>query len=186
MKNKDSGTVHKVFVLILLTWTVLGWCVLLNLMKAGYMEQYVEDCLLQANLAAILADPYHYGSTGELVFEDVQTVKDIFEEVLQDSLGSADTRKRLGIGEPVLIQEFRAYEVTKANITEFIYDSQGVWKTKQYDHSLVVTSPDGTVIEESSLYARIEVPIAFMFGIELKAVKEHCVDIKSEVEDEQK
>ncbi len=186
MKEKDKGSIHKVLALLVLIWIVLGWCVLLTLMKAGYVGQYIEDCLMQADLAAILADPYHYGSTGELVFEDIGATVSLFEDVLMDSLGNTDTRERLGIGEAVLVQEFRAYEVTEVGITEFVYDSQRQISSQQYDKGATVKAPDGTVIEESSLYARIEVPVAFMFGIERKAVKEHCVDIKSEVEDEQK
>ncbi len=185
MKKKDKGTIHKFLACMIVTWLVLGWCVLLTLMKAGYVGQYIEDSLMQANLAAIVTDPYHYGSTGELVFQNMEMTADMFEEVLMDSLGDAETRERLGIGEEVLIQELRAYEVTAAGITEFIYDSQGYISSKQYENGASVKAPDGTVIEESSLYARVEVPVVFMFGIRLKAVKEHCVDRKSEVEDEQ-
>ncbi|MBQ8816126.1 MAG: hypothetical protein IJZ84_02460 [Lachnospiraceae bacterium] len=180
MKKKDKGSVQTVLVLILLTWLVWGFCILMTLMKAGYVNRYIEDCLMQANLAAILIDPYHYGSTGELVFENTQTVRNIFNEVLSESLGDAQNREKLGIGEEILVSEFRIYEVTTAGTTEFIYDSQGILQTKRYDSVTVLEAPDGTVIQNSSLYARIEVPIKFMLGIEVRAIKEHCVDIKSE------
>ncbi len=180
MKKKDKGSVQKVLVLFLLTWLVWGFGILMTLAKAGYVNRYIEDCLMQANLAAILIDPYHYGSTGELVFENAQDVREFFQEVLFESLGSDETRAKLGIGTEIRIQKLCIYEVTKAGTTEFIFDSWGLLQTKHYDSAVVIKAPDGTVIQNSSLYARIEVPIEFMLGIEVKAIKEHCVDIKSE------
>ena len=36
------------------------------------------------------------------------------------------------------------------------------------------------MIQNSSVYAKIAVPIEFLFGVEITAIKEHCVDIVSE------
>ena len=114
------------------------------------------------------------------MFENTQDVREIFQEVLSESLGNEETRAKLGIGTEIRIQKLCIYEVTKAGTTEFIFDSRGLLQTKHYDSTVVIKAPDGTVIQNSSLYARIEVPVKFMLGIEIKAIKEHCVDIKSE------
>ena len=93
MKKKDKGSVQKVLVLFLLTWLVCGFGILMTLAKAGYVSRYIEDCLMQANLAAILIDPYHYGATAELVFENVEETKTVFFEFTfknnSESLGDA-------------------------------------------------------------------------------------------------
>jgi len=184
VKASDKGMVHITLSFILLVWLVMVWCVLLNLKKADYAARYIEDCLTQANLAALVVDPYQYGSSGELVFSDVRETKALFENILKNSMDDEETLKKLGITGPAALQEFRVYEVTGTGTAEFIFDSLGFMRTCKYGLTETVTAPDETVIEESALYARIEVPVAFLFGIELKAIKEHCVDIKNEVEDE--
>ena len=51
---------------------------------------------------------------------------------------------------------------------------------KWFDKETEVVAPDGTMIQNSSVYAKIAVPIEFLFGVEITAIKEHCVDIVSE------
>ncbi len=180
MKEKDEGAIHKLLAMIILMWAVLCWCVLLEVMRAGYVNQYLEDCITQANLAALLIEPYHYGATGEMVFADVEDTKAVFMEFIEKGLGSKVVRQNLGITGEVQILDFRVYEVTSIGTTEFVYDASHVCSHTLYDKAVAVTAPDGTYIQNSSVYARIAVPIEFLFGVEITAVKEHCVDMVSE------
>lgn len=177
--HRDKGTIHKLFSLILLLWGVVCWSVLWSVMKAEYTNRHLEDCLMQANLAALIVDPYHYGSTGELVFKNADEVKRIFEKVLNEGLGSTEKRERLGIKKVELI-DFRVYEVTENEIKEVIFDRYNNCGVLRYAKGAKVTAPDGTSIESSAIYARIAVPTEFLFGVEVTAIKEHCVDIVSE------
>ena len=180
MKQKDEGVIHKLFALILLLWTVICWGILLSIMKAGYTGRFLEDCLMQANLSALIVDPYHYGSTGELIFENLEEVKERFENALYKGLGTEEARQKLGISEGVELVDFRIYEVTSQGTGEFIYDCHNNCSTVRYDRGQDVEAPDGTHIQNSAIYARIAVPVNFVFGVEVTAIKEHCVDIVSE------
>lgn len=180
VKQKDEGVIYKLLALLLLFWAIICWGILLTVMKAGYMGRCLEDCLTQANLAALVVDPYHYGSTGELVFENVNTVKDIFEEALYKGLGSEENQKKLGITGKAEVEDFRIYEVTAQGISEFIFDRNDNFSTRLYSGNEVVQAPDGTRIEHSAVYAKIAVPAQFLFGVEVTARKEHCADIVSE------
>ena len=180
MKKKDKGAIHKLLAMIILMWAVICWCVLLEVLRAGYVNQYLEDCITQANLAALLIDPYHYGATGELVFENVEETKAVFSEFLGKGLGTEKVRQKLGITGEVQILDFRVYEVTSIGTTEFVYDAVHACSRALYDKAISVAAPDGTDIQNSSVYARIAVPIEFLFGVEIMAVKEHCVDMVSE------
>lgn len=180
MKQKDKGVIHKLLALILLLWAVICWGILLSIMKAGYTSRFLEDCLTQANLSALIVDPYHYGSTGELIFKDLDEVKAIFEDALNKGLGNQEARQRLGLAGEVKLVDFRIYEVTSHGTSEFIYDRDGNCSTVLYDVSQAVEAPDGTPIQNSAIYARIAVPAEFLFGVEVTAIKEHCVDIVSE------
>lgn len=180
MNKKDKGAIHKLFALIAVLWLVICWSAFLQIVKAGYVSGYLEDCLTQANLAALLVDPYHYGSTGELVFKDVENTRTIFQETLEAGLGSKENREKLGITESVRVVDFRVYEVTALGIMEFAFDERGVYQTRQFESGRVVEAPDGTIIKNCALYARVEVPVEFLFGVRIIAVKEHCVDMVSE------
>ncbi len=181
MKQKDEGAIQKLLAMVLLLWAVICWGILLSVMKAGYAGQFLEDCLTQANLAALVVDPYHYGSTGELVFEDVNEVKKSFEKALEAGLGDQTNRQKLGLSGEVEIVDFRVYEVTEGGVIETIFDSNGNRSTVWYDSGMGVKAPDGTDIQNSALYAQIAVPAEFLFGVKVTAIKEHCVDIVSEV-----
>lgn len=180
MKQKDEGVIHKLFAMILLLWAVICWSVLLSVTKAGYTGRFLEDCLTQANLAALIVDPYHYGSTGELVFENISEVKAIFEDALEKGLGSDENRQRLGIAGEVQLLDLRIYEVTGQGTGEFRFDGTGNCNVVRHAAGSNVLAPDGTHIQSSSVYAKIAVPTEFLFGVEVTAIKEHCVDIVSE------
>lgn len=180
MKRRDKGVIHKLFALLLVLWAVVCWGILLSVMKAGYTSRFLEDCLTQANLAALIVDPYHYGSTGELVFGNLEEIKASFEKALNRGFGSEETRQKLGITGKVELVDFRIYEVTSQEISEFIYDGYDNCSTVRYDRGQAVEAPDGTHIQNSAVYARIAVPVTFWFGVEVTAIKEHCVDMISE------
>lgn len=180
MKKKDEGAIHKLLALIMLTWVVICWGVLLQVLKAGYVNQYLEDSLMQANLAAILVDPYHYGSTGELVFEDIDKTVELFFSTLNKSLGDGANRERLGISGDVRIMDFRVYEVTADGVMEFLHHTNHAYERVEHESGTEVFAPDGTEIQSSSIYAKIAVPVRFLFGIEVNVIKEHCVDVVSE------
>ena len=180
MKKKDAGTIHKLYACILLIWVVICWGILIEIMRAGYVSRYLEDSMTQANLAAMLIEPYDYGFAGVLVFHDLDNVKSNFAEVLEKAFGGDEERKALGITGDVEIVDFRVYEVTPSMKAEFYYDNDMVTGYKWYDETAVVLAPDGTIIQNSSIYAKIAVPVKFLFGIEITVMKEHCVDVVSE------
>lgn len=175
--KKDKGSIHKLFSMLLLWWIVICFCVGLGLTKAGYVNQYLEDVLMQANLSAILIDPYHYGATGELVFADTEYIETVFEKSLTEALGENTNYRKLGIYGPIQILEIRLYEVIEKTILEVAYVGDAKASVLHYEKGETVIAPDGTNIESSAIYVRIAVPLEVVFGIRLTAIKEHCVDV---------
>ncbi len=182
MAKRDAGTIHKVTTLIMILWMVVCFGVFMEISRACFLNQYLEDCLTQSNLAAILVDPYHYGSAGELIFEDIYQTKKSFLKFLDESLGDEKVREKLGISS-ISIKDFRIYEVTKDCITEFkfIENENSAEKTCYIGEE--VNAPDGTLIQSSAVYVKAEVEMNFAGGIRVVSVKEHCVDIVREETD---
>ncbi len=174
--KRDNGSIHKLFSFLSLAWMVICIGVFLSVIKAGYVNQYLEDCLMQANLSAMLIDPYRYGITGELVFADTEKTKNMFEESLKTSFGMKENLQKMGISEPINVLELRLYEVTKSGITEIVYAKEEA-KNFRYEKDVTVFAPDGTKIVSSAIYAKIQVPVTVGFGIQLSSIKEHCVDV---------
>lgn len=180
MKKRDEGTIHKLFALLLLLWIIICFQVFMEVMRAGYVSRYLEDCITQANLSALLIDPYHYGSTGELVFENVVKTRNDFSAFLEKGLGSEEARHTMGIYGETEILDFRVYEFGEEGTTEFIFSNESYCTQRLFSPNEEVVAPDGTIIQSSSIYAKIAIPVKFLFGIELVAIKEHCVDVVSE------
>lgn len=180
MGKRDSGAIQKLFGMIVFVWIVICVYALMQVMQAGYISQYLEDVLTQADLSALLIDPYHYGATGELVFENAQQTKDVFEQVLNKGIGEEEIRTGLGIAGKATVLDFRIYEVQNGQITEMVSSALENWTQRVYTFGEEVLAPDGTKIETASIYAKIAVPVKFLFGIHMTAVREHCVDIVSE------
>lgn len=157
----DEGSIHRLFSLFLIVWMVVLVGVAFTLVKVGLIDQHLEDSLMQANLSALLIDPYQYGETGELVFANVWDVKASFEKCLPE-------------GE---VLDFRLYEMRSEGILEMICEGTESGTSRWYDVGAFVVAPDGTEIVSSSIYSKIAVPVKVGFGIEVTAVKEHCVDV---------
>lgn len=185
--KRDDGSVHRLFSLFLIAWMVVLVGVAFTLAKAAFVDQHIEDSLMQANLSALLIDPYQYDETGELVFANALEVEKIFEESLNVSLGGDETLQKFGILDAAKLLDFRLYEVRTEGILETVCEGTKAGTSRWYELGAYVLAPDGTQIVSSSIYAKIAVPVKVGFGIEVTAVKEHCVDIivSEEIEDEE-
>lgn len=159
--KRDEGSVHRLFSLLLIGWVVVLVCVLFILARVGLANQLIEDDLMQANLSALLIDPYQYGETEDLVFVNPMETRAIFEENLDEGK----------------LLDFRTYEVRWDGILETICAGEKAGLSRWYDPGAYVLSPDGTEIVSTSIYSKIALPIRFGFGIEVTAIKEHCVDV---------
>ena len=173
----DEGSIHRLFSLFLIMWTVILLGVILTVAKIGLVDQHLEDSLMQANLSATLIDPYQYGASNELVFADAMLGKATFERCLVENLGSKELLQRLGVLEDVKVLEFRLYELREDGILERAYTDGETCILHRYDPGAYVTAPDGTQILSSSIYTKISVPVKTVLGIEVTAIKEHCVDV---------
>ena len=175
--KRDDGSVHRMFSFFLIIWIVILFGVLFQVAKAGLLNRHLEDSLMQANLSAILIDPYQYGATKELVFANIDEVKERFEENLWEGMGSYETMRKLGIVERAKVQELRLYERKEKGICETVFRDGDPSIKLQHSWRDMVVAPDGTFIETASIYAKIAVPVRLGFGMELTVVKEHCVDV---------
>lgn len=179
MKKKDQGLTHYVFAMILLSWTVVGLLVLVQFWRMERLKLYLEDCMTQAGLSALLIEPYTYGRSGELIFGQAQDVEAIYLEYLEDALGSAQNQEKLGIAGEIVLTELMLYEKTASGILLYERQEDGGWRSVLYSAEESVCAPDGTEIVSSSVYAKIMVPVQVWGGVTVEIERQHCVDVVS-------
>ncbi|MCD7862781.1 MAG: hypothetical protein LUG61_04540 [Lachnospiraceae bacterium] len=179
MKKKDQGLMHYVFAMILLSWTVLALLVMAQLQRMERLKLYLEDCMTQAGLSALLIEPYTYGRSGELIFGQAQDVEAIYLEYFEDALGSAQNQEKLGIAGEIVLTELMIYEKTTSGILLYERQEDGGWQSVLYSAGESVCAPDGTEIVSSSVYAKIVVPVQVWSGVTVEIERQHCVDVVS-------
>lgn len=177
MKRKDRGLMHYAFSMILISWTVLMIFLLVQLLRAERLKAYLEDCMTQAGLSALLIEPYTYGMSGEVVFYQAQEVEQIYLEYLMAALGSSENQERLGIAGEVELAQLIIYEKTADGIRMNERQADGGWVSAVYAVDETVCAPDGTQIVSAAIYAAVRVPVRVWGEITVEIERQHCVDI---------
>lgn len=177
MKRKDQGLIHCVFAMVLLSWSVIVILLLIQLQRTERLKAYLEDCMTQAGLSALLIEPYTYGRSGELIFGEEQEVEEIYLEYLKSALGSAQNQERLSIAGEVVLVSLIVYEKTADGILAHERQENGSWFSCLYGEGETVLAPDGTAVVSGSIYACIRVPVRVWKDVTVVIERQHCVDI---------
>lgn len=149
-----------------------------EIIQAGRM---VEDALTESELAAAVIDLQELGRTGQIRFSDLGTVYSNFTYHMRNNLeldAEGNSKHSLFAAGPIQIEDFRVYEVTDGGIREYDFDNQGKVKWQREWKVGEVTAPDGTGIEETSIYASCTFSVRGMNQSILLGKKEKTVDIK--------
>lgn len=151
----------------------------------------VEDSQVAANLAAALMDWDVYDEEKIVVISSPKKAREIYEEALKNNL-KLDEDWNYGqqnlICSPVKIEAFSIYHVNGDHVTEIQVLENG--SSRQFFHANgtgKTKTPDGKVIENTTIYSRIQFEILALPGQRLSVEKECSVDIvveAKELEDE--
>ena len=177
MKRKDRGLMHCAFAMMLISWTVVTILFLVQFLRMERLKSYLEDCMTQAGLSALLIDPYAYGMSGEVVFADVSEAEQLYLEYLRAALGSAENQGRLGITGDVKVVQMIVYEKTADGILAHERKEDSGWVSILYGGTETVCAPDGTQIVSAAIYARIRMTVRVWGGVTVEIERQHCVDI---------
>ncbi|MCD7806044.1 MAG: hypothetical protein LUH19_01740 [Lachnospiraceae bacterium] len=177
MKKKDQGLLHYVFALMLISWAITAMLCFVMLLRAQRLKGYLEDCMTQAGLAALLIEPYTYGRSGELIFPDPARVEEVFWQYLQDGLGTEENQAAAGIGGDVTLADFIVYEMTAAGIREYERQEDGTYLETVHPLGETVYAPDGTQVISGTIYSKIRLPVRVWGNRTVEVERQHCVDI---------
>lgn len=141
---------------------------------------YVEDALAAADLASALIDVEEYGRTHHVLIADTQRAFGIYRDALYYNLAldeagySGKTELLTG---SVQIREYIVYNVLNQEVQITVYDGQGNCLRRENAALGTVQTPDGVLVEHTTVYSRVGFQVEGLLGRSIEAEKEKSVDI---------
>lgn len=177
--RKDKGAIEYSMSIILLMISVLLILFCFRIRSARVEKRYLEDALSSANLAAAVIDTDIYGETEKLIISDTLGAYECFKRTLKTNLDLDDDfmpDDTFLMENPVEILEFHVYNVGEDMVTHVIYDEYGSKSTETLSLS-GLTTPDGTEVESTTIYSKIEFDVKGFLDQRNRLTLENSVDV---------
>ena len=148
---------------------------------------YMEDALAASNLASAVIDVREYGITHIVKIKSPKEAFELYREALKQNLSLDDNweseQKDLIYGQ-VKILKYEIYNVEKNHITIYSYGAEGE-DVRMIPNGLgSVYTPDGILVESTSVYSKIGFPVKGIFGVVIDSRKDKTVDVVSNLVNE--
>ncbi|MCH5343311.1 MAG: hypothetical protein J1E64_04665 [Acetatifactor sp.] len=159
----------------------LGILLCTQLQIEGYRSTalYLEDALAASNLASAVIDIQEYGISHTVQIADPAAAYVLYEAALKVNLSlneNWECPNRDLISGPVTVEEYIVYNVKDDLVTIYHVGRNGsIWKETGIAGE--VRSPDGILIESSSVYSEISFSVEGFLGVTVEARKGKLADI---------
>lgn len=180
MRKKEGKVNIFLSVMIVLTASiVIIFRITMN--RIDYTRDWVEDSLVSANLAGATIDLKEYGTTNNIVNNDIDKSFNDYLYSLKQNLNLDDNmnpKKSDFIKSKVTVKDFIIYSVIGNDIIQVRKDSKGNTHSIKYIGQVgKMKTPDGYVIYNTTVYSKIGFTISGMLGNNFNVEKEGSVDI---------
>lgn len=180
--NKRTGKVEIFVGMYMVVFLLILLSVQLQMRIFMATSTYMEDALAASNLASAVIDVREYGMTHIVKIASPDDAFELYCEALKQNLSLNDEwesgKKDLIYGQ-VEILKYEIYNVEKNNITIYSYGTEGEYVRALSNGLGSVYTPDGVLVESTSVYSKIRFPVKGILGIEIDAKKDKTVDIVS-------
>lgn len=159
----------------------LGILLCTQLQIEGYRSTalYLEDALAASNLASAVIDIQEYGISRTVQIADPAAAYVLYEAALKENLSldeNWECPNRALISGPVTVEEYIVYNVKDDLVTAYHVGRNGsIWEEAGIAGE--VRSPDGILIESSSVYSEISFSVEGFLGVTVEARKGKLADI---------
>ena len=180
--NKRTGKVEIFVGMYMVVFLLILLSVQLQMRIFMATSTYMEDALAASNLASAVIDVREYGMTHIVKIASPDDAFELYCEALKQNLSLNDEwesgKKDLIYGQ-VEILKYEIYNVEKNNITIYSYGTEGEYVRALPNGLGSLYTPDGVLVESTSVYSKIRFPVKGILGIEIDAKKDKTVDIVS-------
>lgn len=147
----------------------------------GYLSTalYLEDALAASNLASAVIDIQEYGISHTVQITDPAAAYVLYEEALKENLSldeNWECPNRSLISGPVTVEEYTVYNV-KDEVVMIYHVGQNGQIREETGVTGEIRSPNGILIESSSVYSEISFPVEGFLGVTVEARKGKLADI---------
>lgn len=179
IEEAEAGQLEWVTGLFFLLFLGILLCGILQLDVFRASSAYLEDALAASNLASAVIDVEEYGISHAILIEDPGRAYDIYLRALQGNLNLDEEWECPGrglIGGKVTVLNYTVYNVREDEVEIYHYDENGQLFFSRGSLGSV-QSPDGKVIESTSVYSEVTYPVKGILGVEAQARKGKLADI---------
>ncbi len=185
--NKRAGKIEIFTGIYMVVFLMILLCVQLQIRIFMETSTYMEDALAASNLASAVIDVQEYGMTHIVKIKSPDDAFELYREALKQNLSLDDNweseQKNLIYGQ-VEILKYEIYNVEKNHITIYSYGAEGE-DVRMIPNGLgSVYTPDGILVESTSVYSKIGFPVKGILGVIIDARKDKTVDIVGNTENE--
>jgi len=154
-------------------------CGILQLDVFRASAAYLEDALAASNLASAVIDVEEYGISHSILIKDPDKAYEIYLSALRGNLNLNEEwecpAKSLIDGK-VSVLNYTVYNVKEDTVEIYHYDEDG--QMSFFVGSMGdIQSPDGKMIESTSVYSEVTYPVRGILGVEAQARKSNLADI---------
>lgn len=181
--KKTEGKLELMTGMLGICLIMLMVCVHIQLMLFSIAGLYMEDALAASNLASALVDISEYGASHTLWIADPAESYQVYQEALKANLQldeNWECARRELISGRVEILRYIIYNVRGQDITIHCFGSEGEYSREETGGLGSVRTPDGTLVESTTVYSRIGFPVEGILGVEVYARKDNSADIVTE------
>ncbi len=180
--SKCNGSIEWVVGLFFLLFLVILLYVEIQISTFHATSLYLEDALAASNLASAIIDVQEYGISNTIRIENPMEAFERYCYAVKDNLQldeNWECSNRALISGAVTIEKYIIYNVESSVIRILHVSKDGRIQTEQGVPGSV-SAPDGTPIENTSIYSEISFWVEGLMGSKVEAHKGKLVDIVAE------
>lgn len=177
--GKREGQINTVVLMFLIIFIIIMTVFSLQIYQYRSLSIFAEDALAASNLASAVIDIQEYGISHQIVIGNPDRSYQIYQEALKINMGLDDSWKSIkydAISGAVEVQDYIIYNVRDSDIEVYCY-GRDTYHTVVRGGLGFLESPNGKLIETTSVYSRISFPVKGIWDIHTDAEKEKLVDI---------
>ena len=180
MKKKE-GKVSIFIAIMSLQIIVIVIVYSLKINQLEFTRNFVEDSLVNANLAAATIDLEEYGATNNIINKDSAKSFNDYSISLKEGLGLDDSfipDEDSFIKSKVIVEKFIIYSVLDNDVLMSSRDSNGNFANTVYkDQVGIMKTPDGFLIKDTTVYSQISFSVHGLMDQVFKVNEESSVAI---------
>lgn len=180
--KKKEGAVNATLAMIAVAVAVVLVFINSRIGLIKEMKTICEDALVSSTLAGAVVNVEEYGKSGSIIIDDYKKCYEYFKSSLDINLKLDDQNNSeytSFFASPIEVTDFIVYNVNETTGKVQIMEGTGQTLVHTYEQAVgTVSAPDGTRIENTSIYSKIKFDVKFSNSVMIHADKDCCVDVK--------